>query len=106
VHHPRFLTLFSNEHVGRGRRCLLAFAFACAAFPNEEIAKATAGEQEKQKANDQANNPFAVRVARGVVICQECDRTAPYGDTHTCWLSRLLGRWGHFQLPLKKARCP
>jgi hypothetical protein len=74
LHHPRFLSHFSNVHLGRGGSRLLAFACECAASPEEYIAKTAAGAQEKQKTDDQTNDPFAVRGAEGV-ICQECDRT-------------------------------
>ena len=57
-------------HLGRGRRRLLAFAFACAALLKEDVAKATAGEREKQKTDDQANDPFPIRVAKDVGKCQ------------------------------------
>jgi len=64
MHHPRFLTFFNNVHPGRGRRRLFAFSFSCAASPKEEVAKATAGEREKQKTDDQANDPSAVRATK------------------------------------------
>lgn len=91
--HPSVLTLFNNVHLGRGRRCLLVFAFACAALLEEEIAKATAGEREKQKTDDQANYPFPIRGATGVGKCQWCDRTTPqrYAYLLAVWASGSTG---------------
>lgn len=64
MHHPRFLTLFDDVHLRRGGRRLLAFTVARAASPKEDVANAAAGEQEKQKTDDQTNDPFAVRLAK------------------------------------------